>query len=131
MGKDAAVIIDCRTWAKLPDHGESQRSRVFLNGREIEGVWYLDTDAGIVKTFSILQDATTEQLARFRQVYFEQLDDTAMRGIKVSGQRFDRSALPAEWEIDAPNDGAVSRTLRGCVEVQPINAGVPASDGPQ
>jgi hypothetical protein len=90
------MIIDCNTWSNLPDRGESQRRRVFVDGVEVHGVWYVDTEAGIAKTYHVVLGGT------------------------VTSSRFKRLMVPDDWEIEAPLDGVVSRTIRGQVELKPL-----------
>jgi hypothetical protein len=94
------MIIDCHDWGTAEEF-EKNRRRVFLDGREVFGVWYLDTDAGIVKTYCIE-------------------DPYSRTGNRQRMCDFDRSKYPADWEIEAPEDSAASRVLRGVVTLKPI-----------
>lgn len=44
------VIWDCAS----PDFDRSRTWRIFVDGREINEVFYLDTDAGFVRTYDVL-----------------------------------------------------------------------------
>lgn len=91
------MIIDCSKWHLLPDGGQSERRLVFVDGVEIKRVRYVDTYEGYVETMDLGDGAGAH-----------------------TGRGFDRSKFPKEWEIDAPEDGAVVRTIRGHVELRPI-----------
>lgn len=115
------MIIDCRTWHTLPDRGESQRRRVFVDGKEIIGVWYLDTDLGLVKTFQIFQDADENTLRRYPMPLNKQDADTLRRQMRAVWG-FNRYRVPPAWEIEADDlERAVSRTIRGKVELKPLS----------
>jgi hypothetical protein len=53
-----------------------------------------------VKTFHLFQDAGIRET--------------------FAAYNFDFSVIPDSWEIEAPPDGVVSRTLRGAVELKPL-----------
>jgi hypothetical protein len=95
----AGMIVDCRDW-KTTEQYEAQRRTVLLDGRRVFGVWYADTEAGIVKTYCI-EDPYSR--TKNRQNSFN----------------FDRSKYPADWEIEVPDDSAASRVLRGVVTLEP------------
>lgn len=113
------MIIDCRTWGDLPDNGKSERRRVFVDGREITGVWYVDTDAGLVKTFHLGQTGD-QDAAEFFNLRAKQWEQARIRGKAYSGHGFNRKSVPAEWEIEAPIDGVISRTIHGKVELKEL-----------
>ena len=102
------MILDCRTWKDLPDHGESQRRRVFVDGVEQRQVWYVDTDAQLVKTFDVYGDGHAYATA------------TGFRG-----DRTNPDVRAAELLSDDPDvedrDGILSRTVRGRVELRPLS----------
>ena len=91
------MIIDCRTFDALPDRGASQACHVFVDGREIRMVWYVDTEAGIVKTLDALGDGVARMAS----------PDEALPEL-VRGVCEDRG------------DGVLSRTLCGRVELRPL-----------
>jgi hypothetical protein len=109
------MIIDCGTWHELPDGGKSQRRRVFVDGREISGVYYLDTDAGFVKTYKILQDADDVMLRYYRK--HERADPA---NTMFATSTFDRFMIPMDWMMEYIEDGPVSRTIYGNVDLKPI-----------
>jgi hypothetical protein len=108
------MIIDVRTWTDA-ERERYRGSCVFVNGCEVPKVWYVDTDAGIVKTYAVLFDATAELIRRVRAW-------TSSPGVNRHSVCdvgwFPLDVLPPEYEIEAPDDGAVSRTLRGAVRVE-------------
>ena len=110
------MIINVREWPKLPDYGRSERERryqVFVDGRRIQGVWYVDTEAGIVKTLHFLYDADDELIEKCQRL----MPFPVFRNSTHSARSFPLSELPQHWEIDAPPNDLISRTLRGRVEV--------------
>ena len=92
------MIIDCRTW-KTEEDVKRERRRVFVDGIEVLQVFYLDTHAGFVQTYDVLGDgkvhATREQIPV---------------GI------LENSSEP--W--DMPENGAMSKIVRGKVELLPF-----------
>ena len=91
------MIIDCRTWHKLtPRQVETVRRRVFVNGLEVLQVWYLDTDAGYVKTYDVFGDGkahSTQSVKPISADGFEAIEDAG---------------------------GIWSRTLWGRIELRPL-----------
>lgn len=115
------MIIDCRAWQTLPDRGEALRRRVFVDGKEIIGVWYVDTDRSMVKTYQIFQDADARTLRRYTPSLTIQDEDTLRRQMRAA-RGFDRHGVPPDWEIEADDlERAVSRIIRGKVELKPLN----------
>ena len=91
------MIIDCREWPDDTERMERERSRVFVDGVEIEGVWYLDTQLGVVKTLLLGPDL-----------------------LGVLFIRFCRQDYPADWEFEMREDGAMTRIIRGVVTLEPL-----------
>lgn len=90
-------VIDCTLW--MEDDHLRERTRIFLDGREIHQVWYADRHAGIVKTYDILDDGQMMQLA---------------------AGKFDPAQFPG-MEVEMVRDGLVlSKTLHGKVEFKPV-----------
>lgn len=52
------MIIDCRKWRGKED-ADRERCIVHVDGQEIRGVFYVDTDAGLVKTYDVFGDGRT------------------------------------------------------------------------
>lgn len=65
----------------------------FVDGREIKQAWFVDTEAGIVKTYDVLGD-----------------------GKLHSGREFTSADFPGR-EVESPWDGVVSETLHGKVDL--------------
>lgn len=115
------MIIDCQSdeWKSLPyEELGKRRRRVFLDGKELTAVWYADDEAGIVKTYHISQGESYVASAVNPQTLERFTFD--LRNTKFIARGFNRSSVPADWEIEAPEDGVVSRTLRGKVELKPV-----------
>jgi hypothetical protein len=125
------MVIDEKTWAVEPM--PYMHWRVYVDGVEIRGVKYLDTEAGWVLSYCPLQDASEELLAavaeqhdRVYRVGPEDQDtprapETYRNGKYCYGGRLDlASLLPKEWELTLPDEGeAIGRIFRGRVEVLP------------
>lgn len=108
------MIVDVRTWTPA-DREHYRGARVLLDGREIPEVWYVDTDAGIVKTYAVLFDAPVALVERIRAA----LDRPALNAREIfAAERFSVELLPADYEIESPPDAVVSRTLRGAVSIE-------------
>lgn len=90
------MIIDCRSEEY---RNNPYRARVLVDGVEIDKVFYVDTDHGFVKTYAVAEDAKAIATAGMGTELFER------------GQR-------EGW--DMPIDGAVSKVVRGKVELIPI-----------
>lgn len=91
------MISDCNS----PDWDfERDRSRVFVDGIEIHGVNYADTDAGFVRTLYVTEDA--QPLAAWS---VNKNPDLRARGEREG------------W--DMPFGGVVSKIIRGKVELKP------------
>jgi hypothetical protein len=96
------MVIDCRSneykYAAITDP-EGVRKRVFVDGAEVQGVWYVDTEAGFVKTYHI--DSAHPFPMNVNMLTPEQLEDWTKQGYEL------------------PADGAVSRTIYGKIELRP------------
>ena len=99
------MIIDLHSYPYSPEAekalelvGKGTPYRCFLDGKEIKQVWYVDTDAGIVKTMDVFGDDKT--------YHRYSLDGEKLAALLGSGR-----------DIDAPFDKAISETLRGNVEL--------------
>jgi hypothetical protein len=124
MALGAALIIDVREWSKLPDRGDSLRRRVFVDGIEISGVWYVDTVAKLVKTYHIFQDADEKVLQRVTDWWLRDVarkeSQSDLRRQTFAYQDELLKLIPVGWEIEAEPEEAISRTIRGKVELRPI-----------
>jgi len=98
------MIIDFRSHdpavkaqaAKLAGKGY----RCFVDGKEIDKPWYIDTDAGVVKSYDVLGDGQYHQ-------------------------PHERTEWPAGVEcLDIEHGGLMSKTICGVVRIEP-----PASSG--
>ena len=78
------------------------KTRITVDGRDITHVWFVDTKAGIVKTYNV----------------FPGRDD---RSIGWTSRKADGTVhTPADFplrEVECPPDGALSEVLRGKVQV--------------
>lgn len=93
------MTIDCRQWVNI--EREPQRYRVFVNGVEIHQVWYVDTDAGMVRSFDVLGDKHPHaSLAIARN------------------PEWARRAEACGWDL--PIDGVASKTVWGIVTLKAI-----------
>ena len=77
--------------------------RIFLDGREIKHVWYVDTDANLIRTY----DVSAHPLAAVRE------DKLAIASCDIA--RIFPSGLPPF--VEAPVGGVASWTIFGTVEV--------------
>lgn len=97
------MIIDCTS-------EEMQRDprfyKCYLNGSEVYEVWYVDTDAGLLKTYSVLEDPLVEH-RRHQPIGTREL---------TSAQR--ERGIAEGWEM--PEDGRVSRIMRGLIELREL-----------
>jgi hypothetical protein len=109
------MIIDVRTWTD-EERERFRGSCVFVDECEIPKVWYADTDAGIVKTYAVLTGAPAEVIERVRRWAAGSM--VTDRTIFVTQERFPLEILPPEYEIEAPDGGVLSRTLRGVVRIE-------------
>ena len=93
------MILDWRNRGELEKYYE--RGRCLVNGLEINSAWYIDTDAGVVKTYDAIGDGTIAHLA----------------------SDFDAEILAYISSIDGveidEDTGLISHTLNGKVEVYP------------
>ena len=87
------MIINCREWGTDHDYSKAGRRRVFVDGVEIQQVWYVDTGCGEVRTFDVAGDVRPH---------------LAWEKIAVHPDSYDRG------------DGVLSRTIRGVVELRPL-----------
>ncbi len=94
------MIIDCRLWWADPDRMARERVHVFIDGVEIKQVWYVDTEAGFVKTYDVLEDGAVHS------------------SWDISKLRLD-SSFTANWEM--PLGGAASKTIHGSIELRPFD----------
>lgn len=90
------MIIDCKS---EEFRNRPVRARVFLNGEEIQAVWYVDTEKGLLKTYAVVEDAGIMGTHHLSPALKE-------RGIREG------------WEM--PIDGVVSKTLHGGIELRPF-----------
>lgn len=97
------MILDCRS----PDWNfDRDRRRVFVNGEEIRQVWYVDTDAGIVKSYDVLGDGEPHCVSD---------------GFKGhSTILYAPEDFPGR-EVECPEFGVLSETLRGTVNLLPFD----------
>lgn len=99
------MIIDCRKWSSDPDRMAREQSRVFVDGVEIKQVWYVDTDAGFVCSYDVLGDGKAHATR-------ERIDPEVIIAARA------KEVEP--W--DMPENGAMSKTVRGQVELRPFAA---------
>lgn len=99
------MIIDCRTW-KTAEQILYERRRVFVDGIEIKQVWYVDTEAGFVCSFDVLGDGKVHATR-------EKLDPEVIAKARDTETEF--------W--DMPLGGAISKTVRGVVELKEFEKG--------
>jgi hypothetical protein len=93
------MIIDCRS-EEFRNNPERLRRRVYVDGVEILAVWYVDTDAGFVRTYGVLENT----------------DPISSRNLsKALIERGEREG----WDIPA-DGGPVSKTVYGRVELRPF-----------
>jgi hypothetical protein len=97
-------------------------ARVVVDGVEIPGVVYVDTDRGLVKTLCAFFDATDRELAR--SVYVSprsgERDCPATRRAKYLQLGWQAETLPARYEIEWHERGGempLTRIIRGAVTV--------------
>ena len=79
---------------------EYQRGKVFVDGTEINRVFYVDTERGIVKTYDVLHN-----------------DAAATPTRKPDGTFWTAADFPGR-EVEAPEDGVLEETIRGTVRVE-------------
>lgn len=91
------MIIDCRKWSKLPDKGASERKVVFVDGVQVNQVWYVDTYDGYVKTHDVFCDGIPRALT----------DDN-------------RGLLAGDPPLFEDEGGILSKTIYGRVELKPL-----------
>lgn len=97
------MIIDCGTWKnKTREEIEQERFTVLVDGKEISHVFYLDTDAGFVRTFDVFGDG--------------KVWTTCSVGIQIPVQEFAQKSLREAWEL--PENGVASKTIHGVVELR-------------
>ncbi len=90
------MIINCRS---EEFQNNPVRYRVLLDGREVHEVWFVDTDAGILKTYAVVEDAEAMFVGSLPSYL-------RARGVKEG------------W--DMPPGGIVSKTLYGHIELTPF-----------
>lgn len=90
------MIIDCRS--QEFQSNSRLRRRVFIDGTEIHGVFYVDDELGIVRTYHVVEDADVMACAALSR-------ELEARGVREG------------W--DMPLGGVVSKTLYGKVELRP------------
>jgi len=98
------MILD---YSRNPD-GENERrwfkrGRVLVDGVEIKSAWYVDTEAGVVKTYDIFRDGK-----------FATATDRAP--INAPFECWVPENFPGR-EVECPPHGVLSETLRGKVEL--------------
>jgi hypothetical protein len=94
------MIIDYRTKIWPADFDHNAKYELSVDGVDAaRGAWFIDTEAGIVKTYDVLGDGlrhTTEELLKYRK------------------------SLPNEEDLELPPGFAASRVLRGKVEFRKV-----------
>jgi hypothetical protein len=98
------MIIDCREASWIASFPEN-RKRVLVDGVEIRQVFYVDTDAGFVRTYDVLGDAQ----AHATREMIEANIIAAARDKDYAGSNSE------PW--DMPLDGVMSKYVRGVVEL--------------
>jgi hypothetical protein len=94
------MIIDCKEW-KTSEICKSEQRRVFVDGVEIKQVFYVDTEAGLVRTYDVLGDGEAHAVRRgFHEICHQESD------------------FPGR-DISAPLNGPLSETIRGAVTLRP------------
>lgn len=78
-----------------------EKGRCLVDGKEIQGVWYVDVVHGFVCTFDVLHDGNVA---------------TCTAKDRDGKDFWLTSDFPGR-EVDAPRDGVLSETLRGKVEL--------------
>ena len=115
------MVIDVRQWSEA-DRARFAGATVYVDGREIHGVWFVDTDAGIVKSYYVLADAPDDTVRRFcehfTRIWKREPSPARMRAEQFVGRRFPFELLPPNIEIEHEPDGPISRILRGAVRVE-------------
>lgn len=119
--------IDEETWTVEPM--PYMHWRVYVDGVEIRGVKYLDTEAGWVLSYCPLQDADAELLrtiADYDDTVYPQYaphipEALRYRKYVYRGRLNLVPLLPKHWELATPesDDDAIGRIFRGRVEVLP------------
>jgi len=75
-------------------------TKVFLDGREIKGVFFVDTDRGIVQTFDVMHDGSAATAV-------DRGDGTFWRPEDFPGR-----------EVECGREDVLNETLRGVVTLQ-------------
>src|SRR4029453_7667734 len=113
-GSGVDVILDARD----PNgFGVLMESKVFVDGREISGVWYVDTVAKLVKTEHVFQDADEKVLKRLQEWFGGERD---LRRHIFATQDELLKLIPVGWEIEAEPEKPLSRVIRGKIDLKPI-----------
>lgn len=94
LAKPRTALLMARRWG----------NKVFVDGIEIKLVFYVDTEAGIVKTYDVFRNGLIRSTAG-RELLSELL--------KV----YTPSDFPGR-EVECPKNGVMSETLRGKVEIR-------------
>jgi hypothetical protein len=116
------VILDAR---EPNGFGVLLESKVFVDGREISGVWYVDTVAKLVKTEHVFQDADERVLERLNEWWGSGRD---LRRHVFATQDELLKLIPVGWEIEAEGERPLSRVIRGKIDLQPIEDDPPPFD---
>ena len=92
------MILDAREIKKLPFEAQLEaRRRVFLDGVEVNLVWFVDTDEGYVRTLDVFGDGVRYSAS----------------GLREEGKMAD------DWD---DIEGVASRTLFGRIELKDYEA---------
>lgn len=114
------MIINCQldNANTSPEERMLRRRDVYLDGKKMTGVWYVDTNAGIIKTYDIFQDCSDSFLSNFGPPVE---GNSSPRTLKLNTRSFDKSQFPNDWVLEFPAEGAISRTFSGAVELRPVS----------
>lgn len=128
------MIIDCKNdfpwnvrykedwspeeWAELQTAWMKARRRVFVNEVEIFQVFYVDTDAGFVRTRDVFGDNVAHLSPRPIQPGVIAAASDLFHHKVQEAQARDIAAGLEPWDI--PPDGVMSKTIRGVVRLEPV-----------
>jgi hypothetical protein len=116
------IISDTRDWHMLKDGGRSQNRRVFVDGAEISGVYYINFTRGFVRSLYALKSGTVTKA------------DTVIASGRLIRQRAKPGCcflqgtpnteipIPKDCEVVAWAEGIniLVKTIHGKIETRPL-----------
>ena len=102
------MIIDVRTWSNLSfEDILARRCRVFVDGVEINCVWYVDTNFGYVRTYDVLGGGREHTVQELRE------------SVKMESDWDEMESRSTTMSRPGSATKVASKTIMGAIELKP------------